>query len=88
MKFIVKLVIVNYPEVADPGFSSGGANPEGEPGYDLIKISRKLHEIKEISTGGGHPLRPLRSATEFRLIFISQLSTYPKIGNTNFRCTL
>ena len=47
--------------VADPGFPrGGGANPQGgAPGYDFIKISRKLHEIKENSAGGGaRPLHP------------------------------
>ena len=49
--------------VADPRFPrGGGANPQGRgaPGYDFIKISGKLHEIKENSVprGGARPLRP------------------------------
>ena len=56
--------------MADPGFPrGGGANSQGgAPGYEFIKISRKLHEIKENSAprggGGASPAPPLRSATE------------------------
>ena len=52
----------NNNTVADPGFlRGGGANPQGgAPRHDFIKISRKLHEIKENSAprGGARPLRP------------------------------
>ena len=43
--------------MADPGFPrGGGANPQGgAPGYDFIKISQKLHEIKEKSAPRGDP---------------------------------
>ena len=48
--------------VADPGFPrGGGTNPQGgAPGYDFIKISQKLHEIKENLARGGGGARPLR----------------------------
>ena len=48
--------------VADPEFpQGGGANPQGgAPGYNFIKISPKLHEIKENSAPGGtSPAPPL-----------------------------
>ena len=36
----------------------------GGAGYDFIKISPKLHEIKrKLGTGGMHPLHPFRSTT-------------------------
>ena len=43
---------------ADPGFPvGGGANPrrgEGVPTYDVVKFSKKLHEIeKKLGRGGG-----------------------------------
>ena len=47
-------------------FRERGANRregEGAPGYDFLKISRKLHEIKENHPRGACPLGPLRSAT-------------------------
>ena len=50
----------------------------GAPGYDFIKISRKLHEIKENS----RPLRPpLRSATGLTCCI-----TCTKIRNTHIYC--
>ena len=73
--------------VADPGFSQGGANPQGggAPGYDFIKCSRKLHEIKKnlVARGGGHRGRPPpRSATGFSLCRISR--TIFLISSFNF----
>ena len=41
--------------VADPGFSQEGRQPSGEGalGYDLIKITLKLHEIEKNLVAGG-----------------------------------
>ena len=46
---------VNVFAVADSGFPlGGGANSQrGVPGYNFIKISQKLHEIKENSARRG-----------------------------------
>ena len=46
---------VSFP-VTDPGFSQGGANPQGTPGYDFIKFSHKMHEM-----GGGGGRAPVAS---------------------------
>ena len=40
--------------VVDPGFQQGGgANYQGAPYYNFIKISRQLHDFKEILVAWG-----------------------------------
>ena len=51
-----------YSSGADPGFPvGGGANPrrgEGVPTYDVVKFSKKQHEIeKKLGDGGWAPPR-------------------------------
>ena len=64
--------------------SAGGGG--GAPGYDFIKIFRKLHEIKENSMPGrGHVSpapSPLRSATDIFLIgVIRQIQRLGNLGD-------
>ena len=77
------------PTVADPGFPrGGGANSQGGvPGYNFIKISRKLHEIKENSaprggrggrTSPAPPLDPPLSNNQNT--FLSKIILYPVSG--------
>ena len=42
----------------------------GAPTYDFAKFSQKLHEIERIWAPGGRvPRAPLRSATEYDIVF-------------------
>ena len=64
---------------ADTGFSvGGGADPQGAPTYDFVKISEeKLHEIEKIlDRRGARPGDiPLRSVTAYNFSPISKTLT-------------
>ena len=86
-------------EILDPpktAFSGGsrisprwGANPLGEPMYDFVKFSQKLHEIERIWTRRGEFASKVflcRSATG--IVYLSAISFYRNSCRTLFQNAL